>query len=1205
MFQRTFGPLSRIIPGAAFILTLGLAESIYGDITGQSVVVGNATFTQTATGWIIKPSNGAIIEYTTFGVNSNETIKFIQANANARVLNRVLGDFPTNIDGRLIANGIVYITNPAGVFIGANGVVNVGGIYAAAGNMSNDDFINGSNSFTGMSGRIENAGSVNAKSVAAFMATSIVNTGSIQSGPNGLTALVASTGTVRLVEASADPKVFVEAVISSDPMAVPSSSVGVLNSGSVKSGLGGQVLLGAGDVYSIAIRNTATSAVRTPDGMVYMQGGVIEQEGLIRGERLTVIADRFDLSTDLRFDRLRINSNVTLHNDVTVSGENGGQAEWMYVQGKLQSAAEEFHSFTSRSNENVFNTVIGHGQGRLGSLTLGGNAYFGGNVTTRDDITIAGKTLFNNGNREQFITSTEGIIDFGDLFFKLGSSLTVSAHTIELGGGGFAVGDLNLGTSPETSIILNGSGEQRIGSHTKVSIDGDLAKTTAGAFYIGAPLIQTTGDVSTTAGDIRFAGSTIFNGAGDQVATANGGELYFFDEAAKTTAGSLELGGTRIHFAKNISTAAGGLSFLGDTLFEGFGDQQAIANGGALTATGDVDKPGAGALTLKGTALTLGGNVSTSDGNLTLDGPVTFDGAGDQSAIANGGTLEIGGDVVKEAAGDLLLSSDGALSLDGDVRVLDGSLSLDATSIALTGSDTQVLSSTGTTEFNSDITKGAGNLTITGDDRIEIGGDVTVEGGRLRFNGPMLLKLDTSMSAMRVTFDGSIDGTYALVVAADERITFLGDIGQNSLGEKGGSDGLQSLTLSAGDFVEFESGAVRVVDEISFNANDPVGGPIPNVATIGAAGDITFDCGEFTMGPRQKFTVLGTLTINAGAGTVTLGDVNALGDLVVNADSIQLRSRAGGAVLGPNGSVNDSGADLIAGGSFVFSSIPLVLGGGVVQFGSLLANADTTGNLAGFTLSLLDGPFGAASLRQGSLYFDATVPQFTPAPPTPPTPTSNVSPATFLAVEDPNAAEDTLEGDRAILRENERLAVNRTLGPAVSLRRQLPVEIERGGDGRVAFDAGALAEVGRVDGARFEVALPRISRPAAVRFLSASARLESLVDTDAKRERAAALLAKLEAATTLAHVGAFTQTLRESGDATDLAVVQAIAGTVRWGEAIGLTDAERSAAGNGATPFPQSRVASLLGLTECSLRSERFGPGFWAIAPAPTTVAQR
>ncbi|MBL9120739.1 MAG: filamentous hemagglutinin N-terminal domain-containing protein [Phycisphaerae bacterium] len=1194
MLHRFPTQLGRRALGATFILTMGLAESLYGDITGQSVISGSAEFISTSSGWVIKPSNGAIIEYTSFGVNANELIKFIQASGDSRVLNRIIGDFPTHIDGRLESNGIVYIVNPAGVFIGPDGVVDVGGIYAAAGNLKNSLFLDGKNTFTSISGRVENAGLINGQRVAALIGTNVVNSGTIGTGPGGLTAMVASNGTVRLSPLSIDGKTFVDMEITSTPGLEPGGEAGVLNTGSATAGAGGQVLLGAGDVYSLAIRNTASSVVQTPGGIVTMRGKRIEQDGEFSGVRLTADCGLLMLNTDLPFDRVRVNGDIVLGRDVTMRGEGGVFGQSFTIVGDLSSAVGQLYSFTSKASYTIFRGEVGEGDGLLGSLNIVGNAAFSHDVRALQNISVSGTTLFYDGNHDQRVTSINGTVSLGDDFIKLGESLFIDGHSVEFGGTGFSVKDLRISCDPDGQITLNGLGEQQLTSLTLVALEGDVAKTTTGMLTIGAPLIEASGDVTTAAGDLWFTGMADFNGAGDQRVGATGGDLHLLGISSKSTGGNLDLfGNTMFVHQGSISTAAGNLTFDGSTEFLGAGDQGATANGGDLRFTGDVLKSTAGNMGLVGEALVFGGIVTTTQGDLTITGDATFDGEGSQAATANGGELVASGDMVKTTGGDLNLSSDQRIRLGGDAGAESGDLDLNAPEVILDGEGTQRLTAGETVSWNGPVSKAQGDLRIIGDGGIDIGGDVLVENGRLLFRGPVLLETDATVDGDRVTFDGTLDGTFALIVNADERIVFMGDIGQASGGEKSDGDGLQSLTLHAGELVEFanEGGmSVHVLDGISFNAGDPESGSIPDVATIGSAGDLLIDCGEFLMGPRQKITVLGSLTINAGAGTVTLGDVNVLNDLAVNAAAIRLRSRPGGNVLGASGTVEDEGADLIVGGQIGFSSIPIILGDGTVQFASFDANADTTGNLSGFTLRLLGEPIDVAALRQGSIYFDLTLPGLPPPPPA----ISTASPATILAVEDTDEADDGMDANRAILRENERIALNRLLGPGVSVRRQLPVELERGGAGTITYDTGEIGEAARLEGDAMEIAIPRLSRDAAVRFLGAHARLEALTAAEADRERGRVILARLAAAADAAGVEAIAAELASGGTA-DLDLLRAIAEEIRWGEAIGLSERERRAAGNAGMSFPQSRVMATLGAESCPLSASMLGEGFWRI----------
>ncbi|WP_454915967.1 two-partner secretion domain-containing protein [Xanthobacter sediminis] len=65
-------------------------------------------------------------------------------NGAGATLNRVLGNVPSGIDGRLTATGSVYLVNPAGVAVGSTGAVATGGSFVASTHdVTDKDFLNG------------------------------------------------------------------------------------------------------------------------------------------------------------------------------------------------------------------------------------------------------------------------------------------------------------------------------------------------------------------------------------------------------------------------------------------------------------------------------------------------------------------------------------------------------------------------------------------------------------------------------------------------------------------------------------------------------------------------------------------------------------------------------------------------------------------------------------------------------------------------------------------------------------------------------------------------------------------------------------------------------------------------------------------------------------------------------------------------------
>lgn len=100
---------------------------------GEQVVRGNVQVQRSGSQTQIRASHNSIINYRSFDIGSHESVRFVQPNAQSRVLNRIQSPSPTRIDGALQANGHVYLVNRSGVLFGPGSVINVGALYAASG----------------------------------------------------------------------------------------------------------------------------------------------------------------------------------------------------------------------------------------------------------------------------------------------------------------------------------------------------------------------------------------------------------------------------------------------------------------------------------------------------------------------------------------------------------------------------------------------------------------------------------------------------------------------------------------------------------------------------------------------------------------------------------------------------------------------------------------------------------------------------------------------------------------------------------------------------------------------------------------------------------------------------------------------------------------------------------------------------------------
>jgi len=169
---------------------------------GGVVAAGNAQIGSAGANslQVNQSSQRAVINWSSFDIGSQAKVQFVQPNADASVLNRVLANDPTQIFGQLSANGQVYIVNPSGIVFGKGSRVDAGALVATTLNSTDDDFMAGRRNFTrgAANGSVVNEGSLNVApgGYVALLGASVTNSGSI-SAPGG-SALLAAGDAVQL-----------------------------------------------------------------------------------------------------------------------------------------------------------------------------------------------------------------------------------------------------------------------------------------------------------------------------------------------------------------------------------------------------------------------------------------------------------------------------------------------------------------------------------------------------------------------------------------------------------------------------------------------------------------------------------------------------------------------------------------------------------------------------------------------------------------------------------------------------------------------------------------------------------------------------------------------------------------------------------------------------------------------------------------------
>lgn len=143
------------------------------------VVVGGAATIQTSgtQTTITQNTNRAAINWSSFNVNADETVRFNQPSSSSIALNRVRGNDPSNILGSVQANGSIFLINPNGIVFGQGAKIDAAGIIASTADMDTDRFMNTSGTFN--------------FSIAGNPSAKIINQGQINARDAGLVGLVA------------------------------------------------------------------------------------------------------------------------------------------------------------------------------------------------------------------------------------------------------------------------------------------------------------------------------------------------------------------------------------------------------------------------------------------------------------------------------------------------------------------------------------------------------------------------------------------------------------------------------------------------------------------------------------------------------------------------------------------------------------------------------------------------------------------------------------------------------------------------------------------------------------------------------------------------------------------------------------------------------------------------------------------------------
>ncbi|MFA9217343.1 MAG: filamentous hemagglutinin N-terminal domain-containing protein, partial [Sphingomonadaceae bacterium] len=560
------------------IVVAACFSSAQANPVSPQVVHGQATFNQQGSLFSIVNTPNTIIDWRSFSIAPGEITRFIQQSADSRVLNRILGQDPSQILGALQSNGKVFLINPNGVLFGPDARVDVQGLVASSLGLSNSDFLAGRNQFSAgaTAGKVSNQGSLKtpAGGQIFLLAPSVENTGLI-TAPNG-DVLLAAGQSVQLVD-SGQPDVRV---------LVSAPSDAALNLGQVVA-QGGRI-----GIY----------------GALLSQRGTLNANSAVRGEQGQIILKASGTA------RVEAGSRTTASN--SASGGHGGQIQLLGAQVAVTGDA----------------VVDASGDGGGGSVLVGGD-YQGKNAA----VPNARRTEVGLGVQLRADAGSSGaggkVVVWADESTRMAGSISARGGAAGGAGGQVETSGLYLdvaGARIDTSAAHGARGSWLLDPYDiEISSSGTAPLADGAAFNSGAQTGTSIINSATLSGassdvvlqakhDLTFidnvaiahAGTTLTAQAGNDIKvnanlSTNGGAIILLANAADSGSAS-GTGSVTLASGKTVSTGGGSLSL---------GGAGVTIDGAVLLGAGALDVRA----TVAGGAISLGSNASIiGDGSANL-----------------------------------------------------------------------------------------------------------------------------------------------------------------------------------------------------------------------------------------------------------------------------------------------------------------------------------------------------------------------------------------------------------------------------------------------------------------------------------------------------------------------------------------------------------------------------------------------------------
>ncbi len=863
--------------------------------TMPSVAAGQAAISVQGKTLNVVNTPGTVINWQGFSIAADEAARFQQQSAASSVLNRVTGQDPSAILGKLQSNGRVFVINPNGIVFGPGAQIDVAGLVASSLHMSNADFLGGRLQFReqGSAGAVVNQGEIRTPlgGQVYLVAPRVENHGIITT-PGGDIVLAAGRK-VEIVDAK-NPSIRIEVVAPENE----ALNIGKLVAAGGSINMAGGVLRISGKVSAdaavmengkVAFRRTATPPAQDIAGSVTLKasaaitlepGAVVSADGPVAGT-VTLHSDG-DLSLQIES---RVSASGAVGGAVSARAETGT----LIAQGTVETIGEGGPGGTIRLQGNRV-ALLQRSRTDASGSEGGGTVLVGGGFQGHDPSTQnALKTIVAPDAEIRADATVEG--DGGTVVVWSDESTRyhggISAKGAGAGKGGF--------------VEVSGKKYLDFAGRVDVSASSGRAGT----------LLLDPDNITLTIADANTAG---FTPPGDT-------EQWFSEDAGLNSTFNVNAGGSfagitagsnivlqavnniTVASAFNVAAATGGNTNINVTLQanNSIAMNAAIttAGTGSITLIADNNQDGTGAITrtAAGTLNTgAGGSVTLSAGsglNAAVSTPTltvsnSTGGAVTVSNANTGGGASFG-NVVASALS--VTTTNGAVTQTGNITVTG------TTTFALGNAGDATLASTGNDFANVTVTN-ARNVTLRDTNALAFAGVSTVRGNLSVTAGGAVTQtgsMNASLGTATFNIGTANDLTLANTTNAFANVSIV-SAGNATLYEAGGFD-LGATTVTNNLTVTSTGG-------ITSSGNIVVPGRLTVETRNAGVASITFNSAGNNFGSvsAQALNVAGNA---ASSGVITLRENSAM--------DLALLTTTGNGALTANGAITQSGVMTVGG----------------------------------------------------------------------------------------------------------------------------------------------------------------------------------------------------------------------------------------------------------------------------------------------------